>query len=119
MSVLLRLACLFCVCVSAPSLRAEEPFVFDKNQGRLPKTVLPQRYEVRIEPDLEKAAFSGDETVTLEVRQPVRQIVLHSSGLEISNAKLHGAEEMDLAPQLNTEELTLTFALSKELPPGR
>jgi aminopeptidase N len=44
--------------------------------------------------------------------------VLHSSGLEISNAKLHATEDISLTPQLNAEQKTLTFALPDELPPG-
>ncbi|MEI9898714.1 MAG: M1 family metallopeptidase [Chthoniobacter sp.] len=84
----------------------------------MPKTVIPQRYEVRIDPDVEKAVFSGDETITLEVRQPVREIVLHANGLEISNAKLKAAQEIPLTPKLDAEQQTLTFALPEELPAG-
>src|SRR5258708_5131276 len=83
-----RLWTLLWICALSMAVRGEEPFVFEKNQGRLPKAVLPQRYEVRIVPDLEHAVFAGDETVSLDVRQPVKQIMLHSSGLEISNARL-------------------------------
>lgn len=100
-------------------MRAEEPFDFDRNQGRLPKTVVPERYEVHLAPDIDKAVFSGDETVAIEVRQPVQKIVLHSNDLEISNAKLHTTEEIPLIPQLNPTEQTLTFALPKELAPGK
>jgi aminopeptidase N len=97
---------------------AEEPFDFDKNQGRLPKTIIPQRYEVQIAPNIEKAAFTGSETVSLEVRQPVREIVLHSSGLEISHARLVGPEEIALTPKLNADEQTLTLTPPRELPAG-
>ncbi|EDY17097.1 Peptidase M1 membrane alanine aminopeptidase [Chthoniobacter flavus Ellin428] len=100
-------------------MRGEEPFSFETNQGRLPKTIVPQRYDVHLAPDMEKAVFSGDETVAIEVRQPVQKIVLHSNGLEISNATLHTTEEIPLTPQLNTEEQTLTFTLPKELAPGQ
>ncbi len=100
------------------SVFAEEPFVFEKNQGRLPKTIIPQRYEVRIDPSIEKGAFNGSETVSLAVSQPVREIVLHSSGLEISHARLLTEPEIALTPKLNAEEQTLTFALPQELPPG-
>ncbi|MEP6672766.1 MAG: M1 family metallopeptidase [Chthoniobacter sp.] len=106
-------------CALSALASAEEPFVFEKNSGRLPKTVIPRRYEVRIDPSIEKAAFSGDETVSLEVRQAVREIVLHASGLEITNARLLAAKEIALTPKLNAEEQTLTFALPEELPPGK
>jgi aminopeptidase N len=105
--------------LSLISLRAEEPFDFMKNPGRLPKTIVPQRYEVRIDPNLEHAAFSGDETVTLEVHVPTREIVLHSAGLEITGATLKAGEEMALTPQLDAQAQTLTFALPSELPAGQ
>src|SRR5438477_465944 len=38
---------------------------------RLPTTVAPLRYEIRLEPDLEAGTFVGEETVTLTVRAPV------------------------------------------------
>ncbi len=74
-----------------------------KTPGRLPKTVIPQRYEVRIDPSIEKAVFSGEETIALEVRDTVREIVLHSSGLEITNARLLAAKEIALTPKLNAK----------------
>ena len=34
---------------------------------RLPRHVIPTRYEIRLEPDLDKALFHGQETVTVTV----------------------------------------------------
>src|SRR4051812_7400344 len=56
--------------------RAEAPFSWETTPGRLPKNIVPLRYTVRIEPEIEKARFHGSESITLDVRQPVRQIVL-------------------------------------------
>src|SRR5579871_4622345 len=96
-----RFAFFVWLCFKGFMLYAEEPFDFDKNQGRLPKSVVPQRYEVRIDPDIDKAVFSGDEKVTIEVRQPVKQIVLHANGLQISDAKLLATPEIPLTPRLD------------------
>ena len=52
--------------------------------GQLPKDVIPRNYAIRIEPSIEKAAFTGSETIEIEVRKPVRQIVLNSLGLEFA-----------------------------------
>jgi len=38
-----------------------------EDDHRLPRTVLPRRYELRIEPDLDAATFSGEESVAVEV----------------------------------------------------
>jgi len=97
---------------------AEEPFSWEKTPGRLPKHIVPKRYEVRIQPDIELASFTGSQVVTIEVRQPARQIVLHALGLAISEAKLIGEPTIALSPQIDAEEQTVTFALAEELPPG-
>jgi aminopeptidase N len=99
--------------------QAEEPFSWEKTPGKLPKEIVPIRYSVRIEPDIEQAKFSGSETVTIEVRQPIRQIVLHSLGLEITEAKLTTGQVIPLMSKATPEDETVTFAFDKELSPGR
>jgi len=37
---------------------------------RLPRHVIPIRYDLRLEPDLPASRFSGQETITLTVHQP-------------------------------------------------
>jgi puromycin-sensitive aminopeptidase len=58
---------------------------------RLPTTVVPSRYDLRLEPDLEKATFSGEETVAVEVREPVTEIVLNAAELRIESAVMEDA----------------------------
>ncbi len=94
---------------------AEEPFAFETTPGKLPKTVVPKRYAVRVEPAIEAARFHGSEVITIEVRQPVRQIVLNAAGLEITRAQLNREE---LTAQLDEEKQTLTFQLPSEIPIG-
>ena len=50
---------------------------------RLPATVAPVRYDLRLEPDLETATFAGEETVTITVREPVGEIILNAAELSI------------------------------------
>ncbi|MGB8167546.1 MAG: M1 family metallopeptidase [Chthoniobacteraceae bacterium] len=94
---------------------AEEPFALAKTPGKLPKAIVPTNYAVRIEPDLAGASFRGRETIDIEVRQPVREIVLNARGLVIAHARLG---EQVLTPVLDEEKQTLTFALAAELAPG-
>ena len=44
---------------------------------RLPTTVVPSRYDLRLEPDLDNATFSGEETVTVDVtdEEQIREAV--------------------------------------------
>ena len=117
MRLLLSLCCV--LLFVSPIGRAEEPFAFEKTPGKLPKTVVPLSYKIRIEPSIEAAAFTGEETVTISVRKPVRQIVLNALGLEITDAQLHATWKIPLTAKLDAAEQTLTFNLNEELPAGR
>lgn len=55
---------------------------------RLPRTVVPARYEIRLAPDLTNFKFTGEEVVHAEVMQPVKEIVLNSIELEVHSAEL-------------------------------
>ena len=55
---------------------------------RLPRHVRPTRYDLRLEPDLDAATFSGSETITLVVEQPTTTITLNAADLEITVAEL-------------------------------
>ncbi|MGO9056761.1 MAG: M1 family metallopeptidase [Candidatus Binataceae bacterium] len=50
---------------------------------RLPATVRPEHYEIRLEPDLRTFTFAGEETVAIEVLEPVEEIQLNALELEI------------------------------------
>ena len=112
----------FCLIVSAllfATACAEEPFAFARTPGKLPKTIVPLRYAIRIEPSIEKAVLRGSETIEIEVREAVREVVLNSLNLEIDKATLNAAKPIALTPKLDVEKQTLTFALAEELPPGK
>ena len=53
---------------------------------RLPRTVVPDRYELQIAPDLGSATFTGSEVVYVTVLEQVPVVVLNSRDLEIDIA---------------------------------
>jgi puromycin-sensitive aminopeptidase len=55
---------------------------------RLPRTVIPSRYELAIEPDLAAGTFRGAEDVRITVREPVREIVLNAVDLRVEDGRL-------------------------------
>ena len=55
---------------------------------RLPRTALPRRYQLVIEPDLEHFTFRGSVEVELEIADELSDIVLNAVDLEIDRATL-------------------------------
>src|SRR5262249_36378565 len=45
---------------------------------RLPTSVVPIRYDLRLEPDLVAASFTGEESITVTVSEPVTDVVLNA-----------------------------------------
>src|SRR5262244_1104317 len=72
------LALLVLFLVSSLIAAVEKPFNFDETPGKLPKEVVPTEYAVRIVPNLDNFTFAGSETVKLNVRSPLRELVLNA-----------------------------------------
>jgi len=49
---------------------------------RLPETARPENYKLTFAPDLDKATFEGDETITLRVLKPTSEITLNSADID-------------------------------------
>jgi aminopeptidase N len=64
--------------------------------SRLPWTVVPSRYEIRIEPDLGSGTFAGAERVEVNVREPVREIVLNAAELVILEVSIQDGRGVTL-----------------------
>lgn len=81
---------------------------------RLPRHVIPNRYEIRLEPDLDNALFHGQETVTVTVAEPTRAIVMNAADLSVSQAYLENDRKQRLDASIDLDEplqrCRLTFA---------
>jgi len=100
------------------TMSAEKPFSFNETPGKLPKSVVPVDYSIRIVPNIDKFTFTGTETVKLNVRSPVRQLVLNALELEITEASLDGKAIATSAVKIDKEKELLTLALPSELASG-
>ena len=82
---------------------------------RLPRHVLPTRYDLVLEPHLNEATFDGRVVITVEVQSSTRQIVLNSIELDIQSVFVDGQP----APfSLDPESERLSIGLIEELQPG-
>src|SRR2546426_5136420 len=101
-----------------PTIQAEKPFEFSATPGKLPKEVIPLEYCVRIVPDIDRFTFTGTETVKLSVRSPVRQLVLNTLDLKITDASLDSKALPDSAITIDKKNELLTLALPSDVATG-
>ena len=77
------------------------------NPFRLPRTVVPTRYELVLEPDLERASFHGRVSITVDVREATSSIVLNANELTLHTATIDG-DPLTIASDLARERATLS-----------
>jgi puromycin-sensitive aminopeptidase len=87
---------------------------------RLPTSVTPQHYEIRLEPDLKKFTFAGDETIAIEIHQPVDEIQLNALELEIDQVTLVGdGETLTGKAELDPVNERAILSFGRKLKPGK
>ncbi len=106
------------------AVAAQGPFAFETTPGKLLKTVVPRRYEIRLEPDLNSFVTRGSEVVTVDVLKPVSEIVFNALDLEISAAAISGGDGSSNAAQViematNAAKQLVTLKLSRTILPGQ
>jgi len=116
-SLLPFLVGLFSIILPA-TVTAEKPFNFESTPGKLTKQVVPTEYSIRITPDIERLMFTGSETVKLNVRAPVRELVLNALELEISSASVDDKMLARSAVRIDNGNELLTLTLPSELAAG-
>jgi puromycin-sensitive aminopeptidase len=87
---------------------------------RLPTTVRPERYEIRLTPDLSAATFAGEEKVTVRVHEPIRQIVLNAAELELHAVSVRSPDGKIMRGNVTVdgENEQATLAFPETVAPG-
>jgi puromycin-sensitive aminopeptidase len=88
---------------------------------RLPRTVVPSRYDLTLEPDLDAGRFSGVVVADVRVAEPVTEVVLNANELSLEEASVSSPDgrRVEVAKILLDHELErATLELSEALEPG-
>ena len=89
------------------------------DEYRLPRSVVPHRYQIRLEPDLNGATFAGSETITVEVVEPVDHIVLNAAELDLKSVSLRaGGETIPAEVELDEKLQRATLRFPRTIEPG-
>ncbi len=75
---------------------------------RLSKNVMPERYGLRIEADLERWRFHATEQIDVRISEPTSTVTLHSVDLQIQSATA-GGQTAAVSHNLEAETVSLTF----------
>jgi puromycin-sensitive aminopeptidase len=97
------------------------PVPTDTNPHRLPRTVVPRRYDLTLEPNLEAATFRGHECIAVEVLTETAEVVLNATQLEIdeATAEVPGAGgRLAASVTLDEEAERATLGFDRPLPVG-
>jgi len=109
--ILMRWLLLLLIIYPGVATASEDP------PGRLPGTVVPLHYEIRIEPDPQLLRFDATVSIEVDVREQTRLLVLNAADLEIRRASLDtkpfAGIELDNAQQL------LRLRTAEPVMPGR
>lgn len=106
-----------CLCFASMA-RAEKPFDFAATPGKLPKSVIPSEYSVRIVPNLDKLSFAGSETVKIKVSEKVRELVLNALEIDVSGASIDRQPLARSGINLDKKNELLRLTPPDQLDPG-
>ncbi|MDW3217671.1 MAG: M1 family metallopeptidase [Acidimicrobiales bacterium] len=90
---------------------------------RLPTHVVPQRYDLVLEPDIDTATFRGSVTIDVELMERTDELVCHAADLEIDSASVivgEGAAAVEHTPDVRLDAVAerLHLTLPADLSPG-
>ena len=71
---------------------------------RLSTTVVPKRYDLRLEPDLVAATFAGEVVITVEVENTLTEMVLNAAELAIQSASVSRDGSVPIHGSITLEE---------------
>ncbi len=87
-----------------------------KKEYKLPESISPENYDLFIEPNLKSFRFKGEVKISLNIKKPTSKIILNSSELKITEAKVkHNNQTIKPKIKLNEKNETLTLELNRQI----
>src|ERR1700733_3277285 len=86
---------------------------------RLPEVAVPENYKLTLIPNLERATFEGDETISIRVLKPTSEITLNAVEIEFREviiASGGSTQKAKVTPETDKEMVVLS--VSKPLAAG-
>lgn len=113
-------------CANATTIRPQgeemnrEDVPSNSDPYRLPRHVIPSRYDLRLEPDLTAATFTGEVTIALAVKETTQAILLNAVDLVIESATISGSKGLTHAASIELEPDTQRAKLTvgESIQPG-
>jgi puromycin-sensitive aminopeptidase len=91
----------------------------DANPHRLPRTVLPRRYELDLTPDLPAAAFTGTVDIEVDVHEATTEVVLNAIELVVASAEVvQGGTDQAARVAYDEDAERITLTVAEALQPG-
>jgi aminopeptidase N len=86
---------------------------------RLPQEAVPEHYSLTFTPDLQKASFTGDEVIQVNILKPAHAITLNSAELEFQSATIEqGGNVQEAKASFDAPKDQATLAVAGPLAPG-
>ena len=87
--------------------------------ARLPQSVIPNLYSITIAPDLAAETYRGDESIDVDIKEPVSSITMHAIDLDFRDVQVSAAgRNLRGTVTSDAPNEMITLALPEPLPSG-
>ncbi|MBX9688931.1 MAG: ERAP1-like C-terminal domain-containing protein [Candidatus Obscuribacterales bacterium] len=91
----------------------------ETSEYRLPRSVIPARYEIKLSPDLESFKFDGEVKIQVDVKESVSEVLLNSLELDIKSASAsNGSKTLEAKFTLDADSERLKLSFNEALSNG-
>jgi aminopeptidase N/puromycin-sensitive aminopeptidase len=87
---------------------------------RLPQTVRPEHYNLKLTPDLKAATFTGSESIDLDIQQATNTVALNVADIEFQSVSIKaGGKEQTAKVAVDSDKEQATFTFPQQIAAGK